>query len=57
MWVRYHVRYTPPIVVLACKYCNFTEWGLRNGITRIKCANINRIIKVSHFSEKFGEHI
>lgn len=30
-WVKYHVRYDPPICVLACKYCNYTEFCLRNG--------------------------
>jgi len=30
-WVRYHVSYSPQLVVLACKYCNFAEYGLRTG--------------------------
>jgi len=27
--VVYHIRYSPPLVILACKYCNYTEWALR----------------------------
>lgn len=30
-YVRYHVRYKPPIVILACKYCNATEYKIRKG--------------------------
>jgi len=30
--VRYHVSYDPEITILACKYCNFTEFLLRNKI-------------------------
>jgi len=28
-WVRFHVKYKPEMVVLACKYCNFIELCLR----------------------------
>jgi len=28
-WVKYHITYKPPKVILACKYCNYIEWGLR----------------------------
>lgn len=31
MWVRYHIKYTPEMVILACKYCNLIEKQLRNG--------------------------
>jgi len=30
-WVKYHIRYDPPIVIMACKYCNYVEWAMRNG--------------------------
>jgi len=32
VWVKYHVRYEPPIVILACRFCNWTERQLRRGI-------------------------
>ena len=31
-WVVYHVRYDPPITIIACKFCNFAEWALRNDV-------------------------
>lgn len=31
VWVRFHVKYFPEIVILACKYCNLIENCLRNG--------------------------
>lgn len=29
-WLRYHIKYNPPIVIMACKYCNYTEFCIRN---------------------------
>lgn len=29
-WVRFHIKYSPPIEILACKYCNYAEWAFRN---------------------------
>lgn len=29
-WVRFHIRYEPPLVILACRFCNYTEWAIRN---------------------------
>lgn len=31
-FVRYHIRYSPPLVVLACSYCNMVERLLRLGV-------------------------
>lgn len=31
-WVRYHVRYNPPLVILACSFCNGTEMRIRRGL-------------------------
>lgn len=31
VWVIYHIRYSPPLTLLACKYCNFVENCIRNG--------------------------
>jgi len=34
VWVRFHVRYgARPIVILACKYCNWIEMMLRTKAT------------------------
>lgn len=55
MWVRYHVRYNPVIEIYACKWCNFTEFLLRNNIHRTS-PNITpeRIEKVINYQKKFG---
>ena len=29
VWVRFHVKYNPEMVVLACRYCNYVEKCLR----------------------------
>ena len=29
---KFHIRYLPPLVILACKYCNQTEYDLRKKI-------------------------
>ncbi len=28
-WQPYHISYVPELVILACKYCNFLEWAIR----------------------------
>jgi len=30
-WVKFHIKYSPELTVLACKYCNFVEFALRTG--------------------------
>lgn len=52
-WVRYHVRYTPPIQVLACQFCNHAEFLMRNipNLTEYDYSQIiARIRKVRNFS-------
>jgi len=53
-WVRYHVRYSSfPIVVLACKYCNWTEKALRTGLPLGKRA-YSRVFLVQRYQKRFG---
>ncbi len=54
-WVNYHIRYKKPLIILACKYCNLTEFLIRNEIIK-KTKNINnyRIKKVINFQKKFN---
>lgn len=58
-WVRFHVRYNPQIVVIACKWCNFTEWVLRNNIEHRNYGVITpyRINRVIQFQNKFGVNL
>lgn len=58
-WVRYHVSYTPEIVVLACKFCNFTEFCLRNNVVRNGSGVLTpwRVRKVLEYHKKFGLEI
>jgi endogenous inhibitor of DNA gyrase (YacG/DUF329 family) len=30
-WVRFHIKYQPEMVILACKYCNLIEKDMRCG--------------------------
>jgi len=65
--VRYHLRYKPPLVILACKFCNFTEFALRNDLKLPKCAygsffypqkdTRTRAAKVLLFHNKLGLQI
>ena len=60
--VRYHIRYHPPLVILACKFCNYTEYNLRNNLPLSRCSlnnnihrySINRAKKVLLFHNKLG---
>jgi len=53
-WVKYHISYNPELIILACRYCNYTEWCLRNNkIDRPRCANPNRINQVLQLKYKF----
>lgn len=61
--VKYHVRYEPPLVIFACKFCNFTEYALRNNLNLPFCAFVrnrykdnakSRAEKVIAFHEKIG---
>ena len=40
IWVIYHISYSPPQVIMACKYCNWIENRLRN----------NEVIPLNQFS-------
>jgi len=54
-WVRYHIRYEPELVILACKYCNFVEYSLRNNIPiPPQAINMHRINKVIALHSRFG---
>jgi len=54
-WVIYHIRYSPPIVILACRYCNYTEWAVRNDkINRIERADPTRIHMVKNLMFKYN---
>jgi len=61
--VVYHIRYNPPLVILACKFCNFTEYALRNNYPLPRCAiqinkykieSIPRAKKVILYHNKLG---
>jgi len=41
-WVRFHIRYEPPLVVLACSYCNFAEYIFRT--LRQKHLKLNEVL-------------
>lgn len=49
--LRFHVRYDPPIVILACKYCNFVEWQLRH---YKRVFDLKREYAVCNYLAKFG---
>jgi len=55
-FVPYHVRYGErPIVILACRFCNYTEYVLRTGkVDRVRCATPTRVFAVKTFQAKFG---
>jgi len=53
-WVVYHIRYNPPLVIVACRYCNYTEWAIRNDkIDRMNRASPERIYAVKNFQYKY----
>jgi len=52
--VAYHIRYKPtPLVILACKYCNWTEYCLRNEEKGGKEV-LRRFRQVIRYQSKFG---
>jgi len=51
-WVRFHVKYDPPIVILACKYCNYVEYCRRNGYKYPM--NYGRNSKLISYMSKFS---
>lgn len=60
VWVKYHIRYSDPIsqtgeiTIIACKFCNFTEFCLRNSIITKHKSVLSRIDKVIAFHKRFG---
>jgi len=59
-WVRYHIKYSPEMVILACRHCNYIEKCLRTGIpvpfNRRSVYNFNRLSRaecVIDFMRKF----
>lgn len=53
-WVRYHISYKPEMVILSCKYCNMSEYFLRNNIKRDTPKFNSRWRSVLLFQKKFG---
>jgi len=54
-WVNYHIRYDPPLVIKACKFCNFTEFALRNKLNvSYNKYTLKRIPYVVAYQKKFG---
>lgn len=54
-WVKYHIRYSPPLVIMGCKYCNFIEYQLRNNLPfKRGYADMHRIKKVIGLHSSFG---
>jgi len=51
MLLRYHVRYEPPIVILACRYCNYVEYLLRN---KKSVVDATRAFLVTRYMLRFG---
>jgi len=49
--VRYHIKYDPPLVILACSYCNYVEFSLRN---HLDVKDPNRAVCVRRYMLKFG---
>jgi len=51
-WVRFHIRYGKhPIVILACKYCNYIEWQLR---TKKDIVDTTRAYMVANYMLRYG---
>jgi len=53
-WVRFHVKYAPPIEIFACKYCNYVEFCLRTGKIDWCRDDRARIFAVREYMLKFG---
>lgn len=52
-WVKFHIKYRPEMTILACKFCNFTEWALRNQIPLKSRAVRSRIPAMVLYMKKF----
>lgn len=54
-WVRFHIKYKPNILILACKYCNYGEYLLRVGHTGFISPEIaKRSESICTFMARFG---
>lgn len=54
-FVRYHIRYNPPLEIYACKYCNWVEHCIRNEIfLKTTKVNFHRINSVINYHKKFN---
>jgi len=56
-WCKYHITYKPEKTILACKFCNFTEFILRNSIKREFGGGVLtpwRVDRVVAYHAKFG---
>jgi hypothetical protein len=54
-WIKYHISYKPEMTIMACKFCNYTEWLLRNNLSmkyHLEC--IARSKDVILYQNKFG---
>jgi len=56
-WVRFHIKYKPEMQILACKYCNYTEFCLRTGIKGSKALSKIRVNRVLFYLKKFDIEI
>lgn len=53
-WVIYHINYEPQKTILACKYCNYTEYCLRNSLQGGRALSKIRVQRVINFQNKFN---
>lgn len=52
--LKYHIRYNPPLIIIACKYCNYAEKALRTGyLERCGFQTRTRFYRVSLFHKRF----
>jgi len=54
-WVRYHIAYQPNMCILACRYCNYTEYAIRTSkVDRIRCATPARVYRVLNYHRRYN---
>lgn len=56
-WVKYHISYNPEMVILACKYCNYTEYCLRTGQKGGRSLSKLRVARVIQLQGRFNKEI
>ncbi|MEN9919430.1 MAG: hypothetical protein RL662_1866 [Bacteroidota bacterium] len=53
-WVRYHISYEPQMQILACKYCNYTEYCLRTSTKGSKAMSKKRVERVIKYQNRLN---